>query len=673
MNAKRENWIDVAKAIAILAIIVGHVGGTTFRFAFSFNVTAFLILSGYTISKKYGIKEFINQKFNRLMIPYFMTCFVVILLDLFNNVFLYGKTVEEIKDAFATDLVRSFFASGTYTNFGKLEIGSRIGAIWFLPAMFFALLIFRLLLQWTEDLRILGVVTFLIAAVGYVTGPLLWLPFSIQSGMFSTFFLWLGYVAKRYDLVKLLKWYIALPALAIFVFGAYKGISPVWVVTASATVIYLSPIFSIFGCLVIFYLSRLLEKAKWIGFIGQQSMTILCLHLISLETLGDYFYKILEILGLEGKLRSGVNILLYIAFAVLGALVLAWLKGKPYAFYKKIAGWRSSAASASGERERTVDIMRGILILAMLVGHFYIDPTLRKIIYSCHMEAFVLLSGYFYRKKDHFGKSVLHMLRTFLLPYGIFVVIHMLLDVGKWSVAYFTETLKTYALGMSYSDKILTDISSVGPVYFILLLFLVRLIYMLLDRICKNEIVKAAVIVVLTVAGALLGRGGLWLPWSFDCVLYSMFFYYIGVLFQKYKILDFLKDHHIFYFILSPVWAVMIYFGSMELAIRQYAPYLLVIIGALCGIAIIYRFSAYLNRALVLSSRILNYIGKSTIYLLVVHVLLNSRMLAFCEGRGINSAATMILCIGLQVIISVIVYGLHSIIKRAIKSKTVEI
>ena len=106
--------------------------------------------------------------------------------------------------------------------------------------MFFALLIFRLLLQWTEDLRILGVVTFLIAAVGYVTGPLLWLPFSVQSGMFSTFFLWLGYVAKRYDLVKRLKWYIALPALAIFVFGAYKGISPVWVVTASATVIYLS-------------------------------------------------------------------------------------------------------------------------------------------------------------------------------------------------------------------------------------------------------------------------------------------------------------------------------------------------------------------------------------------------------------------------------------------------
>ncbi|MCQ2512671.1 MAG: acyltransferase family protein, partial [Lachnospiraceae bacterium] len=477
MNAKRENWIDIAKLISMLAIIVSHVGGEHFRFAFSFNVTAFLILSGYTINKKYGIKEFINQKFNRLMIPYFMTCFVVLLLDLFNNLFIYEKSFDEIKEAFATDLVRSFFASGTYTNFGKIEIGSRIGAIWFLPAVFFSLLIFRLLLQWTEDLRILGVVTFLIAAVGYVTRSFLWLPFSVQSGMFATFFLWMGYVAKRYDLVNRLKWYIALPALAIFVFGAYKGISPVWVVTASATVIYLSPIISICGCIVVIYLSRLLEKAKWIGYIGQQSLTILCVHLISLECLGPYFEKVMNIFHLEGRARTLATLILYMAFAVIGALILTWLKDKPYTLYKKIVSWKSDASTAP-ERDRTIDIMRGIFIIAMLIGHFPIDPTLRKIIYSCHMEAFILLSGYFYKRTENFGKGVLHMVRTFLMPYGIFVVLHMLLDAGKWSGIYFAETLKTYLLGMSFSDKILTDISSVRPVYFILLLFIVRVIYM---------------------------------------------------------------------------------------------------------------------------------------------------------------------------------------------------
>ncbi|MCQ2513165.1 MAG: hypothetical protein MJ092_07275, partial [Lachnospiraceae bacterium] len=192
-------------------------------------------------------------------------------------------------------------------------------------------------------------------------------------------------------------------------------------------------------------------------------------------------------------------------------------------------------------------------------------------------------------------------------------------------------------------------------------------IYMALDKLCRNEIVKAVLIVILTAAGAFLGKFGLWLPWSIDCALYSMVFYYLGVLAKQYKIFELVRDNHFFYFLLSPIWAYMIYKGAMELAIRQYAPYGLVIVGALCGILLIYRFSAYIGRSLILSSRILNYIGKSSIVLLIVHVLLNGKMLNFCENHGINSAVTMVVCVGLQILISVIAFGIISKIKKAIK------
>lgn len=676
MGTRRENWMDIAKLIAIIAIITGHVGGSHFSFTFSYNVTAFLILSGITLKKKDSIKDFINQKFNRLMIPYFMTCVVIMLIDLFNNVVLFHESFSTVKDCFAIDIVRSFFASGTHTNFGEIELGGRIGAIWFLPALFFALLFFQLMLHWTEDIKKLGLASILISLIGFITGKFIWFPFSIQSGMFSVFFIWVGYAANRYKLFEKIKWYHALGALVVFIIGAIKNLSGVYVVTAYTPDLLISPVVSLCACLIIIYLSRLLEKINWLGYLGQLSMTILCLHLISLETLGAYFYKVLDILKVEGNAHVAATIILYNAYAIIGAVILNWLKDKPYALYKRIAGWKSAAVSNKVRidgtvetRDRTVDIMKGLLIVAMLIGHFGIDPTLRKVIYSCHMEAFVLLSGYFYSRRGTFGKNVLHMLKTFILPYGIYVVLQMLSEISLWSGEYFLYTIKTYILGMSFSDKILVNVDSVGVVYFILMLFLVRLIYMAIDRLCGNEIVKAGVILVLTAVGIFLGNKGLWLPWSLDCALYSLLFYYIGTLFKKYRIFELVRDNHIFYFLLSPIWAYMIYMGAMEIAKRHYAPYGVVILGALSGILIIYRFSAYINRALVLSSRILNYLGKASIVILIVHKFLNDRTIALLNGTGMNKAEIMIICIVSQIVIAAVVYGIISKMKKGIKAK----
>lgn len=50
MDKKRIAWVDIAKAIAIIGMIVGHeVTNDTLRiFIFSFHMPLFFILSGYT-------------------------------------------------------------------------------------------------------------------------------------------------------------------------------------------------------------------------------------------------------------------------------------------------------------------------------------------------------------------------------------------------------------------------------------------------------------------------------------------------------------------------------------------------------------------------------------------------------------------------------------------------
>ena len=80
------------------------------------------------------------------MTPYFFTCLFVTLIDIFNSIIVYKKTaIKDITGILSKDITRSFWASGTNTKFGSVDIGSRIGAIWFFPALFFAIIIVQLI------------------------------------------------------------------------------------------------------------------------------------------------------------------------------------------------------------------------------------------------------------------------------------------------------------------------------------------------------------------------------------------------------------------------------------------------------------------------------------------------------------------------------------------------
>ena len=71
---EREGWIDAAKAIAMLFIILGHVGipegdGFSFQFVHGFHLVVFFLLSGYTFRTGPLSNEYLSQKFRRLMTP----------------------------------------------------------------------------------------------------------------------------------------------------------------------------------------------------------------------------------------------------------------------------------------------------------------------------------------------------------------------------------------------------------------------------------------------------------------------------------------------------------------------------------------------------------------------------------------------------------------------------
>ncbi|MBR2695983.1 MAG: acyltransferase family protein [Parasporobacterium sp.] len=633
---EREGWIDAAKAIAMLFIILGHVGipegdGFSFQFVHGFHLVVFFLLSGYTFRTGPLSNEYLSQKFRRLMTPYFITCVFVLILDVFYELFLNGNhSIQAVTASIGADLLRTFYGSGSFTEIVTgLDTGARIGAIWFLPALFFALLIFRFLSSKIRDNKILGIVSAIVALAGNITARFIWLPFSVQSGLFAVFFLWLGFTIKKNDLLKKLKWYHYLIALIIFLGGIYLDFSAVYFVSANATDLLISTLVGICGAVLVYFLAKLLSKAKIVCWYGIHSLTFLCVHLVVLETfpLG----RIMRAAGLSGRASFWGIIVLHLILVLILTPLVELFQTKAYRPVQERLLERTQNPSET-EEERIRLIEWGLLVLAMIVGLFDIDPVLRSIIYSCYIAGFLFLSGSAYQKPESLPKAILGLVKKYLGTYLFCLIVHLLLNIPSWSGPYFASTLGQYAAGMSFSRLVLPDVASVGPLYLLLLMFLVQVFYLLIDHWVRNEIGKWIVVLLCTIAGIVLGYFWIWLPWGIDIALYGLLFYQFGVSFHKYGILEIVRKTHWLYFVLSAIWTFMIFKNGMEPAIRDYGTrnyYGVVIVGALSGILVIYRLSCYILQSMPIMTKVLSLIGKAGIVFLIIHVFFSYRLQAW--------------------------------------------
>lgn len=634
----RVKWIDNAKGIAMICIIIGHIGGGTFgkvdlSFVHVFHLIAFFMLSGYTLKIQKVTGDYVNKKFCRLMTPYFYTCVAVMVMDIINSIVIAkDASILTITHIISVDLIRSFYASGSITNFAGIEMGTRIGAIWFLPALFFSLLITQLILNYyTEQWKRWGA-AILVALIGYISSRYIWLPFSIQAGMTASIFILAGYNMREYALLEKLKWNHYLIFLGIFIFGVYKEFDHFYIVANVCPDLIVTFLVALFGSLILFKVAIIAEKVRIINFIGRQSLIVMCVHLFSLETLGWYFEQLINFFDINDPVQAMlVSLILNMFFALLGTLiVIVFLKIRSALFDGK------NTVVVLEKRDHSADVLRGVLIIAMIVGHSAIDSNLRRIIFSCHLVGFVFLSGYFYKPREKFGEAILHIYKSFLVPYIIFCLIHLILQLDKINIGSFIQYFQSYIFAISFSKAIFCNTLSIGSIWFLNMLFVVRLIYILIDYFITRYTTKIFVVIMFSVIGVELGIRGYWLPWSLDSALYCLIFYQIGVLCKKLKILECVCKNYGLYFVFSIIWAYMIYTSGMEIAVRQYLPYGSVIFGAVSAIFILYMLSRYISSNMsIWISGLLRRTGENMLYIVIVHELFG-RYIYFLISNYLN-------------------------------------
>ena len=616
----RETWIDNAKGIAILLIIIGHTGVglkglVNVIWVFGVHLVMFFLLGGYTLKKKEFNTAFVNARFRRLMVPYFLTCAAVLLLDMWNLYYwAHDLSINSVTYWMVRDLTRGFFASGTITKFGTIEIGARIGAIWFLPAMFFASILCQILLHVTRNIWQFGFAAAGLASVAMVTRHFIWLPFSIQSGMLASFFLWIGYWVREKQVLEKVRWYHYAIAQGILLWGIFQGYCGTDFVTAFLNDVCLSAIVGISGCLLIYGLSTRMPEG-FLAYLGRISLTVMCVHLVSLETLGGYVNLVLDRGKLTGNSREWVRILVEIAIAVIGAIILE--KGKEW-YTSRVYSERGRGNIATKLRTGQPEtVAAGIFLLLYLAGIRQNDNHLMPLIKSCLPAAFLFYAGYNRPESSSFLEKMKSLAAHYVIP-GILCLI-----------------------GSQYVPELVT--AEAKRLVFCMLA--AELICSLLEHVIKTDTWRYCCMFVLSVAGMRIVQNGYEMIWDMDIALYLLVYVLAGMICRKYDLLTYAAENPWKYFIVSPIWAYMIYAGHADIMFRNYGRYGSVIGGGLAAIVLVYMVSAYISDNLHLPGKILGCLGRTpaayaAAVVFVGHSFLEKMVSAYFDVNGI-------ICMGL--------------------------
>lgn len=178
----------------MLCIIAGHFGiASANHFVYTFHVPLFFLLSGYFLSTKVSFLPFMKQKARQLLVPYYVTGVVILVVATVVNHFVWPE-IDALNNA-KSMLGALLYGSGA-PHSEPFAI-RQIGLLWFLWALFFSTGFTHLALKTKYPL----LTVCLIAAAGWASSKVTWLPLSIQPGAMASFFMYLGFLARKHGIL----------------------------------------------------------------------------------------------------------------------------------------------------------------------------------------------------------------------------------------------------------------------------------------------------------------------------------------------------------------------------------------------------------------------------------------------------------------------------------------
>ena len=308
---RRISWIDVAKGLLIVLVVLGHATSNMLvkNFLSSFYMPCFFLLSGYVRSRKKSVVARLWAQTKSILLPYFGFSLLLIAVQ-----FLRSKLTHSPYEILSA--VESIFIP--YSG----RVGGTVYQLWFLPCLFLASFVFELLLH-KNGLRIVGCglwVFLVVFGLCNDCGSLL------LATAVAVVYVGVGYLLKEKGIVIKRTGIFAVVsfALAVMAFGiqclvlhknldfssGYFGFFPLFFVG------------SIAGSGMLICIAMLIENNRLLEYVGRNSLLFYGFHYVVLSGVSFVVERYIK----ERILSESFAFVL--TFVGTGAVVLLWQKAK---------------------------------------------------------------------------------------------------------------------------------------------------------------------------------------------------------------------------------------------------------------------------------------------------------------------------------------------------------
>jgi len=204
MDNLEEKWVDVAKGMGILLVVLGHVIGLPLpirKYIYSFHMPLFFFISGYLYNankyKLVALNDYIKNRWTRLINPYLamaLTCYCLFVIV----PFLKNHIIDI--SSYAKPLI------GIVYSRGSAEWMPNCSPLWFLTCLFLTQIIFFIICKNSTNLKI-----FICCVLCTVVGFLIYvsisfkLPWNFDTALIAVFLYSLGYFARTYNALDIVK------------------------------------------------------------------------------------------------------------------------------------------------------------------------------------------------------------------------------------------------------------------------------------------------------------------------------------------------------------------------------------------------------------------------------------------------------------------------------------
>lgn len=271
MNHERLDYIDVAKGLGILLVMLGHIYTTPMlnKFIYAFHMPLFFIIAGYTFNtekyKAYSFKAFLHKKAAAYIVPYFIYAAInFVIFGVGKSLLSYGLTKEFLTKT-------ATYVYGILYSIASTEYMPNCTPLWFLTCLFVSEMVLFVIMKHSGHIS-LWMAFFLIINIALVRFQAPTLPWNMNVATIGITFMYIGIlIRKKPKLIRPSSLFLTVPVFVLFTLQNSE-VNLAAMRFGNYLYMYIS---AVSGSLAVLSVSVLCKRSGLLKFYGQNTMCII--------------------------------------------------------------------------------------------------------------------------------------------------------------------------------------------------------------------------------------------------------------------------------------------------------------------------------------------------------------------------------------------------------------